>query len=918
MEDNEKSKEQLISELNELRETEKRNRLLLEMAGEGVLGFDRDGLIDFTNQAAEKLLGYQTEELLGKNRHALIHHTRADGTPYAAKDCLMTTAGVGDSPRMVDDEVLWRKDGSFFPAEYTAAPLLKGGQFVGTIVTFRDISKRIEAQKTFAEKTSILNNILQNSIDCAIFTTDLDLRITYCNSLAEKYYGYTATEVIGKTVMEMHARDKVDAKRLTKAIEEVRRSGEYLYTIEQETENGTCYLDTRVTGILDDADKISGYVLSSRDITEETSLFKSLQESEKNFRAIYENMTDIYYRTDKNEKLVEVSSVVAAVELYRCNSIDDIIGKPIIDFYYDENDRQRFLKELREKGYVKNFPVKFIRTDGQIAFVELGTNIVFDNNGNPDGTVGVLRDITEQKEAEDRLLAQKQLLETIINAIPGIICIKDEEGCWLLANNYTLNLFQLEGVDYHGKSGAELALFNDFHKDTFLVCMDSDNIAWEKGRISQGEETIPKPDGSSLVFDITKIPLFNPDGSRHALAVVGHDITLRKKQELILQQMVEEQIRDISKKQNRLVQLYDELDQIFNAALPMAVIDRDLTFVRVNDPLCNYVGMKKEDLIGKHCCELYNAEYCFTKDCTLCQLQDGSSFVQREIDRCLPDGKPFVCTVRSSPFCDSDGKILGFICSFFDQYEKKMTEKELQKTRQQLIHADKLSAVGRLSASIAHEFNNPLFGVINVLNGIKGRTNLVENDQRMIEMAIKECQRMKLLIRELKCFNRPSSGKKVLFDLHQSIDEILLFHQKDLKIKKINIVKEYDPDLPKIWAVEDQIKQVFINLINNAAAALEDKSGTVIIATRLKADSAMISITDTGVGIRPDHKDHIFEPFFSTKKQVKGTGLGLSVSYGIIKSHGGDIVVDSEPGMGATFTIILPINSAFHKGDEKS
>ena len=643
-----------------------------------------------------------------------------------------------------------------------------------------------------------------------------------------------------------------------------------------------------------------------------------LQQSEANLRTFLNTIPDMIWFKDPSGVYLScnmrVERFLGAIE-------SDIIGKKDNEFVDQKTADYRHVYDrmaISAGKPCKNEEEVIYADDGHKELLETIRLPMYDQNGKLLGVLGVARDITEKKATEDRIQEQKQLLETIINAIPGIICIKDGEGRWLVANNYVLNLFQIEGVDFHGKTDAELALFSDFYKDTFLARMDSDNIAWEKGRIFQGEETIPQPDGLSLVFDIAKIPLFYPDGSLHALVVVGHDITLRKKQELILQQMVEEQIRDISKKQNNLVQLYDELDQIFNAALPMAVIDRNLTFVRVNDTLCNYVGMKKEDLIGKYCYELYNAEYCFTKDCTLCQLQDGSAFVQREVDRCLPDGKHFVCTVRSSPFCDSDGKILGFICSFFDQYEKKMTEKELQKTRQQLIHADKLSAVGRLSASIAHEFNNPLFGVMNVLIGIKDRTNLVENDQRMIEMAIKECQRMKLLIRELKCFNRPSSGKKVLFDLHHSIDEILLFHKNDLKMRKINIVKEYDPDLPKIWAVEDQIKQVFINLINNAAAALEDKSGTVIIATRLKADSAMISITDTGVGIRLDHKDHIFEPFFSTKKQVKGTGLGLSVSYGIIKSHGGDIVVDSKPGMGATFTIILPINSAFHKDDEKS
>ena len=234
---------------------------------------------------------------------------------------------------------------------------------------------------------------------------------------------------------------------------------------------------------------------------------------------------------------------------------------------------------------------------------------------------------------------------------------------------------------------------------------------------------------------------------------------------------------------------------------------------------------------------------------------------------------------------------------------------ELEQTRQQLLHSEKLGAIGRLSACIAHEFNNPLHGVMNVIYSIRKYESLSEEYQELMNIALQECHRMKFLIKELQQFNRPSSGKKELFDIHQSIDSILLFHKKQFKNKKARVEKKFDASVPLIWAIPDQIKQVLVNLFNNAADAMPEEGGTVTISTTLQKDNLFIKIKDTGSGIHPDHIANIFEPFFTTKPAVKGTGLGLPVSYGIIKSHGGNISVESRPGQGSTFTITLPVDT---------
>lgn len=240
---------------------------------------------------------------------------------------------------------------------------------------------------------------------------------------------------------------------------------------------------------------------------------------------------------------------------------------------------------------------------------------------------------------------------------------------------------------------------------------------------------------------------------------------------------------------------------------------------------------------------------------------------------------------------------------------------ELEQKHELLLHAEKLSSVGHFAASIAHEFNNPLCGVVNVISGINKRATLSDNDQKLAAMALQECDRMKNLITNLQQFSKPSPDKKVLTNINKSLDEVLLFTKKELKDKKVLVRRNSSSDLPEIWVIPDQIKQVLINLIGNAGDAIGDEGGTISInAAPSGTDNITISIKDSGEGIIHENIKHIFEPFYTTKA-IKGTGLGLSVSYGIIKSHGGQLTVESELGKGSTFTITLPIGG--RQRDEK-
>lgn len=352
------------------------------------------------------------------------------------------------------------------------------------------------------------------------------------------------------------------------------------------------------------------------------------------------------------------------------------------------------------------------------------------------------------------------------------------------------------------------------------------------------------------------------------------------------------------------------------------------------------LGFQPEDLIGKCFTEIIHPDCRESANHRFNEKQTGNAAIRNFETRIIaPGDKIRDCELRevrvlfhatgldSDPTAsekDKGREFFGIQGALRDITERKRTEEELNRyrnhleqlvekrttelksTQEKLAHADKLSALGKLVSSIAHEFNTPIYGVRNVLEQTRKEETLGEEKKHLLSLAIKECNRMADMIKRLQGFYRPSPGIKSSLNINQAIDDVILLMQKKLKQEKITVEKHYGGDLPDINAVEDQIKQVLLNLIQNSEEAINDKGGTITITTEAVDSMVKLRVKDTGGGITPENMKSIFEPFFTTKSETKGTGLGLAVTYGIIKSHGGNIWVESEPGKGTTFTVILP------------
>jgi len=245
--------------------------------------------------------------------------------------------------------------------------------------------------------------------------------------------------------------------------------------------------------------------------------------------------------------------------------------------------------------------------------------------------------------------------------------------------------------------------------------------------------------------------------------------------------------------------------------------------------------------------------------------------------------------------------------------EEKVEQRtqEIKKIQSQLVHSEKLASLGELVAGIAHEINNPLTGILVFASLLSSDSKLDPSLKGDLDLIVKETQRCARIVKGLLDFSRESMPQKKPSSLNAIMDATLTLICNQACFHDINVIKEYNPDIPEMHMDPNQIEQVFINLLLNACHAIGGP-GEIRIRTGLdqEREEAYVVITDNGCGIPEDNLSKIFDPFFSTKEN-KGTGLGLSVSYGIIEGHGGSIDVQSTVGVGTTFTCWLPLD---HEG----
>jgi two-component system NtrC family sensor kinase len=278
-----------------------------------------------------------------------------------------------------------------------------------------------------------------------------------------------------------------------------------------------------------------------------------------------------------------------------------------------------------------------------------------------------------------------------------------------------------------------------------------------------------------------------------------------------------------------------------------------------------------------------------------------------EVDVVHKDGQPIPINLNASIVYEGDREVatIGF---FHDQREINRMKAELEKTQMQLLQSEKMASLGKLAAGVAHQLNNPLGGITLFTRLVMEEYNLEEGARKDLSRVLEDAERCRDTVKELLEFARQTKYIRRPNDINQVITRTLFLLKSQTLFQNIDIENDLDPGLPLVHSDIQQLNHMFMNIILNAAQAMEGRGDLRIKTIYLhKKEQVRIEISDTGPGIPDEILSHIFDPFFTTKQEGEGTGLGLSLVYGIVQNQGGEIKAQSAPGEGATFIIDLPI-----------
>jgi PAS domain S-box-containing protein len=326
----------------------------------------------------------------------------------------------------------------------------------------------------------------------------------------------------------------------------------------------------------------------------------------------------------------------------------------------------------------------------------------------------------------------------------------------------------------------------------------------------------------------------------------------------------------------------------------VAVIDQGGLIIGWNRVLEDQIGLRKEAALRKGLEEVLGPQ---TYSALFPQETQQDFRLLSEITLEIPGGGKKIFDIARTPLLDNALQPYGTIIVFEDITEKISLQ-------QRLMTSEKLASIGLLSAGVAHEINTPLTGISSYIQMLQKKLTDTHYAQ-LLEKVEAQTDRVARIIKNLLAFARnPSDTSFHRVNIKESLEEILSLIDYKLKNMNIRLELELNP-IPPIQAQGERLQQVFINIIINALDAMP-QGGTLGIRLTGAGDQAVVRISDTGTGIKPEHLAHIFDPFFTTKGIGKGTGLGLSISYAIVKEHEGHIEVESEVGKGSVFIITLP------------
>ena len=478
--------------------------------------------------------------------------------------------------------------------------------------------------------------------------------------------------------------------------------------------------------------------------------------------------------------------------------------------------------------------------------------------------LGRLTQVAFRTETERERAREDARLRAVIEAVPDGLVVRTPSGA--IVNSAARDLLAVvdeapEEITLHELDGTPVP-----SGETPL------RLAVRTGEEQSYTLRVTRYDGVERIHEGRIAPVVDDDGEVFATVTLFRDVTEAEKEHFVTRQF---------------------LDSLFESLpLPVAVADPGTYEIRrVNQAFVDLLGFPREEALGAAPPYPW-----WTEDHTIPQGQ------LTKYDRLFRrnDGAVVPTEITKALIHDAEDKPWAEVVLIADLSERRAFE-------QQLIQSGKLASIGELAAGVAHEINNPLFAILGFVEFLLMEAEPGTKAHERLTLIQGTAHEIKEIVRALLDFARERSDDRSVVCLDDIAAQTVELVRKTSAAKQVDIV-EYYPDVgTPVEASSSQLKQIFVNLISNAKHALENGGGTITVEVGRDADSAWAEVRDTGPGLSEEVAARVFEPFFTTRRDLGGTGLGLSVSLGIAQAHDGSLVVDSTPGEGATFRLRLPL-----------
>ncbi len=747
----------------------------------------------------------------------------------------------------------------------------------------REIEKK-GAEKHLREMARRFEKIAEMGDD-GIIVFDEKYRIEFANAVASELTGYPKERLIGldfRTLLTERDNGYLDRMRLDVGEDESKRVCTEMEVMTARGLKKDAEVCITISKMEEGGMKTYAYL---RDVTAQKKMEREIREATKRFEKIAEMGDDGIIVFDEDSR-IEFANQRAA-EILGVQK-DQVLGREFFSLIGKRDEE--FLEEMvmRGEGVGQKVCIEMVIQTPLSETKE--TEICIAPTRSEEGSIktyAYLRDITDRKRFEKELKESEEKYRNLFERVRHGLFISTKNGRFIDCNPA---LVEMAGYD-----DKEEFLEMDIPRDLYVNKEDRrkfQKLIEEQGFVKDMELEFKKKSDEKITVLLTAHAKRDEKGTVIGYEGLNIDISDRKR--------MERELREANEFFMNLIE--SSVDGIIAADMKGNII----IFNKGAETLTGYTA---EEVIGKiHITRIYPEGIAkeIMRKLRSPEFGGAGKFTPTQLNVVNKNGEEIPIQLSAALIYDGTGKEVASVGIFTDLRSRLKMEKELQEIEQALLQSEKLAAMGRLTSQIAHELNNPIYGIMNTLDLLKTEIPPESKRRRILEMSLSETHRLAEMLRNMLSFSKPEEEERRPVYLNDLLEGILLIIDKQMQEANVKVKTYFDEKIPEVMASTNQMRQVMLNMLKNAKEAMP-KGGTLTVGTGREKDKVVIHIRDTGMGIPEESQKKIFEAFFTTKQKVKGVGLGLSVCYGIIKNHGGEIKVESEEGKGTHFTISLPI-----------